>query len=315
MKHRLFPIISAVIFLLSILGCGLFKPNQSTEKQSDNNYPVTVCGVALESAPKSVIVLSPSLAEIISDMGFGSALIGRSRECDYPETVASLPAVGSVLIPDIDIIISLNPDILITQTRPSDTIVKLLDENKIKNIVIPVARRFDELQTVYTNVAQIFSGSQTGLSKGIAHMTALTDALRPVTDVATAAAGQTPLSAVYITDRNGHAATGDTVLHRLIIAAGADNAAGGDREWVPEKQSLLNADVIFCPEQIKEQIKGMSGLSGSPAVKSGRIYGLQAASMERQSKRMTDAVLKMAEKLYPEAFQKETSTTQTTFAN
>lgn len=310
MKYRIFLLLSAFV-LLSLTGCGLLKPRKPDNGQSkDFNFPVTVCGVTLEKPPQSAVVLSPSLAEIISDMGFGEFLTGRSKECDFPEAVAALPPVGGVLIPDIDIITQLAPEVLLTQAKPSDSVNKMLEANGITVIVIPAAKRFEELQTVYTNVAQIFSGGQTGLTKGIAHMEALKDSLKPITDAAASAAGEKPLSAVYITDNYGHAATGDTVLHRLILAAGADNAASADREWTPDKQSLNKAQVIFCPEQIVKEIKSMADLAECPAVKNGRVYGLNAAAMERQSRRMIDAVKDMALKMYPGAFEADTTTGQ-----
>ena len=56
-------------------------------------------------------------------------MIGRSEECDYPESVAASPAAGSVLLPDMDVIIGWKPDLL-TQKEP-DSIKELLNQNKI----------------------------------------------------------------------------------------------------------------------------------------------------------------------------------------
>ncbi len=244
MKNKI-AILFAFVILILTAGCAQ-RPSESKEMFSDDyNYPVEVCGVTLESAPKRVVVLSPSLAEIISDMGFGDALVGRSKECDYPETVAELTATGSVLLPDIDKITKLKPDLLIMQTQPSDSINKLLKDKNISVIVVPAARRFEELQTVYTNIGRIFSGDKTGLSKGIAHMKALDDALKSINQATVPFANEKPLTAVYITDSFGHAATGDTVLHRLIISAGAVNAAGSGKEWTADKEMLSKADVVF----------------------------------------------------------------------
>ena len=41
--------------------------------------------------PKRIISLIASATEIVSALGFQSALVGRSHECDYPESVKNLP--------------------------------------------------------------------------------------------------------------------------------------------------------------------------------------------------------------------------------
>ena len=43
-------------------------------------------------APLKIVSLIPSATEIVTALGYGSALVGRSHECDYPATVQTLPA-------------------------------------------------------------------------------------------------------------------------------------------------------------------------------------------------------------------------------
>ena len=123
MKYR----INAVIVLFALIaalltGCNLNKNSPQDSVVSDKNYPVTLNGITLNSAPSKVVVLSPSLAEIIVDMGFVSSLAGRAEECDQPASVAALPVVGSVLIPNIDAIYKLKPDLILVQKEPSQII-------------------------------------------------------------------------------------------------------------------------------------------------------------------------------------------------
>jgi ABC-type hemin transport system substrate-binding protein len=40
-----------------------------------------------------VVSLLPAATEIVSALGLGDALVGRSQECDYPEAVLALPAL------------------------------------------------------------------------------------------------------------------------------------------------------------------------------------------------------------------------------
>ncbi len=44
-------------------------------------------------APRRVVTLLPSATEIVCALGGGDGLVGRSHECDFPESVRSLPPV------------------------------------------------------------------------------------------------------------------------------------------------------------------------------------------------------------------------------
>jgi iron complex transport system substrate-binding protein len=45
-----------------------------------------------------LVSLLPAATEIISALGLGEALVGRSHECDYPEAVRELPALTKARI-------------------------------------------------------------------------------------------------------------------------------------------------------------------------------------------------------------------------
>ena len=310
MKNRFIMALTAsVLIVMLFAGCNMFKASPSGSEFSDNGeYPVTVHGAKLDSAPSKVVVLSPSLAEIISDMGYASSLAGRSEECDSPSAVTALPKAGSVLVPDMDVISGLNPDMLLIQNEPSESVKKILKKKKIPYIVIPPAKTYDELITVYQTIGKIFSGSKSGLTKGKAQMTAIDSELESLSKEASQEAAKKAVKAVYVTDASGHVATGDTVLHKLITSAGAANAAGESTGWVADAAALSDVDVIFCPQALTEKVKSMTSFKNTQAVKNKRVYGIEAAAMERQSRRMTDAAHSMAKALFPDLFAGTTST-------
>ena len=51
-----------------------------------------------------------------------------------------------------------------------------------------------------------------------------------------------------------------------------------------------------------DTVKNAEIYVASPAVQNGRVYGVDAAALERQGQRMVQAVQSMAGLLYPEAF-------------
>src|SRR5204863_6389872 len=88
-----------------------------------------------------IISLLPSATEIVTALGFGEQLVGRSHECDFPSGVERLPICSSTKIPaqgtsaeidqrvkeivaeglsvyrvDVERLRELQPDLILTQT-------------------------------------------------------------------------------------------------------------------------------------------------------------------------------------------------------
>src|SRR5580658_10794683 len=69
-----------------------------------------------ESSTHRVVSLSPSTTEALAAIGARDELVGRSRYCDWPPDVASVPAVGGFVDPNFEAIVALKPD-LVTGAR------------------------------------------------------------------------------------------------------------------------------------------------------------------------------------------------------
>ena len=61
-----------------------------------------------------VISLSPSLTELVFQLGKGHTLVGRSTVCDYPAEAARLPVAGNFADPDLERVLKLKPDLILT---------------------------------------------------------------------------------------------------------------------------------------------------------------------------------------------------------
>lgn len=110
---------------------------------------------------KRIISLLPAATEIICTLGLEDCLVGRSHECDYPESVKSLPICSdakflpgansaqidqqvkeiltealSIYKVDKDLIQALKPDVIITQAQCEVCAVSLKDvEEALSNLV------------------------------------------------------------------------------------------------------------------------------------------------------------------------------------
>jgi len=75
----------------------------------------------------SIIALSPHIVEMLYDIGAGEQIIGTTSFADYPEQAKEIPIVGNYLRLQIEKIIALQPDYIITwkSGSPSDDLARL----------------------------------------------------------------------------------------------------------------------------------------------------------------------------------------------
>lgn len=123
---------SSRTFSYTILFVGLtfLSPNNSF---SNEKYPkdfIDDLGRALtiKAKPQRIVSLSPHITEILFELGLDDEIIGVTDFSNYPlEETASIEKVGSYVLPNLEKIISLNPDLVIATAdgNPKDKVEKL----------------------------------------------------------------------------------------------------------------------------------------------------------------------------------------------
>lgn len=66
-----------------------------------------------ESSPERIVCLMPPITETLYEIGAGDQLAGRSDWCNYPPEAEKLPACGSALTPNHEVIVRLNPSLIL----------------------------------------------------------------------------------------------------------------------------------------------------------------------------------------------------------
>jgi len=244
---RFIVLLLSVTMLFALTSCSkIEKRNPDYIKNGyDSDYPVTINDVTITSSPKKVVSLSPALTEVIYEFGLEKKLIGRSDYCSYPENVADIKSVGSPATPDIEAIISLKPDIVITQS-PVATIDKAsLEKNGIKVLVIPSPRSFNEFIDVYGAMAKVFLGN-------IKSDIAVEKALKPLdTEMRKTGEKKYGKKFVYILSEQMAVATGDT-LESDILGIFGENIAKNKISYAMTANEIVAAkpDTIFISDKI-----------------------------------------------------------------
>jgi iron complex transport system substrate-binding protein len=69
---------------------------------------------AAETSAQRIISLSPSVTETLFALGLGDQVVGVTRFCNYPPEVNEKTRIGGFLDPNIEAIVALRPDLIVT---------------------------------------------------------------------------------------------------------------------------------------------------------------------------------------------------------
>ena len=95
------------ILLIGIYSCGNNNLKQDVNLQDDLGK-----SFVFKEKPKRVISLAPSITESIYFINADTNLVGVTKYCDYPDQTKSKIKVGGMLDPNLEIITTLNPDLI-----------------------------------------------------------------------------------------------------------------------------------------------------------------------------------------------------------
>jgi iron complex transport system substrate-binding protein len=134
---------------------------------------------------KKIVSLLPAATEIVCALGLEENLVGRSHECDYPESVKQLPVCSEANIPDNlgsaaidtkvkelltdalsvytvkrDLIKQLSPDVVITQAQCEVCAVSLKEveealEDYLDKQSTIISLQPDSLETIFNNIREV----------------------------------------------------------------------------------------------------------------------------------------------------------------
>jgi iron complex transport system substrate-binding protein len=241
--------------------------------------------VKLPGPAYRIVVANGNAAELLVAIGAGDRIVGVTDSVKgYPvlkEWFDSLPSIGSWQAPDVETVLSLNPDVIITygSTKPknADRLVAAnitlvyLDCYRI-NTLASDARQLGIL-TGEPSGAEAYAGFLEPLVTGVVDQTSnLSDAEKPkvyfesYSDWTAQAAGSGGDLLIQVTGGRNIAAMLNTSAPKVSA------------EWILQENPSLVFKVISQSRQdddyalMQRDIAGRSGMSGLPAAKEGRIY-------------------------------------------
>ncbi len=285
------PLIAAALAGALLLLAGCEKTPDTTSSQTPA-YPVNAGNASIAQRPASVVSLSPSLTEILCELGYQDRLQGRTIYCDYPQGLEDIPTVGSGANPDIEGIVALKPDLLLTQTPLSKKDVTTLSDSDITVVMLSPGETYGEVQTLYTTLATIMEGYQDGPEDAA-------KAFQPIDDALKAAQEKIKDSSetfVYVMSAEGNVATGDTLAGNLFGFLCKNVAMdGADCVYDLDKIKEADPDFIIVSASVGADQLPLIGFDGLTALAKGNVIEVEETGLERQSARMMEEVNKAAD--------------------
>lgn len=270
-------------------------------------------GLAADRRPERIVALAPSSVEIICALGAGDSLVGVSRFCTYPAAVAEIPRVGGFYDPDLERILSLRPDLVVTRGAGM-ALQTLCRDNRIATYADPS----DTLPDIYRAIREMGD-----LLHRREEADALSEQLRTeLASVAAAVRGQPPVRVLYTTRspnelKNIYTIGRGPYLNDLIEIAGGQNIFGDLEVAYPEVS--VEEIIARAPEVIVEAMPGKQldaaaldslmaqwrAVGPIPAVAAGRVYLLTDDFVLYPSPRITILARRLAALFHPQAIADE----------
>ena len=273
---------------------------------------LVLAGIAgAQAQPRRIVSIVPAVTEMLFAIGAGPRVVGVSSFDKVPAEVETRVRVGALLDPDVERILSLQPDLVVVYGS-QDTLKAQLTRARIPLFDY----RHAGLAGVFSSLRAL--GAATG-DADAADRLATTLESRIAAVRARVAGRRAPATLLVFGREPGairqvHASGGTGFLHDMLAAAGGSNVfADAPRESVQASTELLltrRPEVILevrtremNPATIDTERSAWQALTSIPAVRAGRILVLSGDHFVVPGPRVADAVEAMARALHPDAFR------------
>ncbi len=289
-----------------------------------------------------IVSLLPNATEIVYKLGMGDHLVGRSHECDFPESAKSLPALTepkvdpgatskeiddrinellreglSVYQVHVDLMEELKPDVVITQTQCE---VCAASEDEVKNALYKLQGAKPELVSLEAaNLNGIFndilsvSMALNIEQEGTRIVNRLKQRMNSIKDITRTLPLRPHVACIEWIDP---LMTAGNWMPEITYMAGGSSIAStdGQHSHFIKWEDLLKADpdvIVLMPcgfdmaqtEQELEKLTNSEGWQDMKAVKNKRVFMTDGHQyFNRPGPRIVESLQIMAEILHPEVF-------------
>ncbi|MBI5442837.1 MAG: ABC transporter substrate-binding protein [Deltaproteobacteria bacterium] len=265
--------------------------------------------VCLDRAPRRAVSLYGAFTELLAALGGAESLVARTQNDDTVPEVAKLPSVGTGLRPNVELLLALKPDVVVS--RSSKAAAEALGALRARGLQVAAfdPTGLDELYGTIDRLGVLWG--RPGEAK------ALTERIRAgMARVEKKTAGvPRRLRVVYEVRAEPLTVAGSGgLVDELLGAAGAENAVKIPKKLVQlDPEALLKLD----PDAYVLQVGPMNPKPLPPAerphlqtlraVREGRILSVEEELFARPGPHVADAAERLSRALYPDLWSSKAS--------
>jgi iron complex transport system substrate-binding protein len=272
-------------------------------------YAATACGanvvrddlerdIQFEHAPQRIVTLLPSLTETVCALGACGRLVATDRYSNWPSQVIALPKAGGLDDAEIELIVSLKPDLVLLSRSQRIT-------ERLKDLGIPsFALNTDHYADIARNITTI--GSILGVADRAAILNdTIAAEVHAIGEQARALRRGAAPAVYFEVDPTPYAAGPASFIGELLAQLGARNIVtpdlGAFPKLNPEFVVRENPDVIFIPAADAPRLPDRPGWAQIRAVREQRLcsFGSDVSdTIVRPGPRVADGMRAMADCLH-----------------
>ena len=313
--------LGTIAFLLAVViiaGCVGQSPTttqlegNSTLKEEQTNtyverYPLTVKDfagreVSIESEPMHIVSLAPSITETLYFIEALDKVVGITKWDNYPNNVQEGRIIVGDMEPNIEIIASLKPDLIIGLKYH----LKYIDQlEKIAPVLIVEPQSVEEIYEAVELLGNV-TNKEDQAQKAIMEME------EKINNIQEKVKNKEKPRVLYIVWWDPLITAGNgTFIGELITLGGGENIFADTQGWPQvsvEEVIARNPEIIILPPSAGITANELcdSPLTNTDAVKNGRVYTLSSDDIvARQSPRVVEGLEEIARFLHPDAFNIE----------
>ncbi|MEE0775490.1 MAG: ABC transporter substrate-binding protein [Bacillota bacterium] len=307
---KLITILLSAIFCLSLIACSADK-NDTDEPSNATEKTVTYNGqdYTIPADATRIVGATPSVTEIIAGLGAADKLVAVDNYSTDVEGIDTALPTFDTMSPDIEMLMSLEPQILIASTNSQlndDDPYKTLTEQGVTVIYMDNSVSLEGIMNDIKFLGEIVNKedeAQSMADEMRKSIDEIADIGKTITDQKTVYFELAP-SPNITTFGTGN------FLNEILELCGAVNIFGDEEGWIsPNAETIITKapDVIitnvdYMDDQVNA-IKAREGWSSIPAVANDEVYLVEANASSRPTQNVVKAMKEIAKAVYPEYYQ------------
>ena len=271
---------------------------------------LTLAAATVAAQPKRIVSTTPSITETLYALGLGDRVVAVTDYCHYPPEAAKKPKIGTYVQPNVEMITSLRPDLVVVEKNPLGLTNRLraMKLNVLEIEMIDIAHILDSISAIGSATHSDGARLRKKIEVGLAEVRARTLVVPR-------------RKAMFVVSRSKGALEGlmtagkASYINEIMVAAGGANifgdAIGSYPKVTLEDVLARNPEVIIdmgemaettgVTERQKQAVVALWGKVPSlTAVREKRVHAVASDVFVVPGPRIVEAAKAFAAMLHPE---------------